>query len=110
MVSAKGEKLNFWHLMYTFIPYYDHRPDMNGRRVTQPDIPRYSSDLLVPVDGRSESLGFPILPTYRVFIAHNSWNDLNGNSGSRDFKDFIMMRIGHESGHRSLNRKQNKYH
>ena len=88
MVSAKGEKLNFWHLMYTFIPYYDHRPDMNGRRVTQPDIPRYSSDLLVPVDGRSESLGFPILPIYRVFIAHNSWNDLNGNSGSRDFLRF----------------------
>ena len=45
--------------------------------MTQPDIPRYSSDLLVPVDERSESVGFPILPIYRVFIAHNSWNDLN---------------------------------
>ena len=74
--------------VHTFIPYYDLRPDMNGRRVTQPDMPRYSSDLLVPVDGRSESLGFPILPIYRVFIAHNSWNDLDENSGSRVFLRF----------------------
>ena len=64
---------------------------------------RYSSDLLVPVEGRPYIL-------LRVFTAQNSWDNLMklGNPDIEIFyflKDFIMMRIGHESGHRSLDRK-----